>query len=215
MAELNCQHCGYKWNYGGANLYYATCPRCRYKVKIPKEKTRMRGRGMSSLQLERVKAHERRPIRLQGVAAIVNRIVEEYGYDKSMLIQVLLRLQKSFSWLPMEMLLEVSKQLKVPLSQVYQIATFYKAFSLTPRGRHLVRVCMGTACKVRGATNILEKIQRVLKIERDETTPDGRFTLETINCAGCCALGPVITVDGEYHGNVKTHNVEKILEQYR
>jgi len=170
---------------------------------------------MSSLQLKGLTTHGRKPVRLQGVAAIVNRIVEEYRYDKSMLIQVLLRLQKSFGWLPMEMLLEVSKQMEVPLSQVYQIATFYKAFSITPRGRHLIRVCMGTACKVRGAPNILDKIQRTLNIERDQTTPDGRFTLETINCAGCCALGPVVTVDGEYHGNVKTHNVEKILEQYR
>ena len=157
---------------------------------------------------------EKRPVKLLGIAGIVNKVIEEYRYDGSMLIQVLLRLQWDFGWLPRGMLSEVSKQLGVPLSQVYQAATFYKAFSLAPRGRHLIRVCMGTSCKVRGAPIILDRVQRLLGIERDETTPDGRFSLETVNCVGCCALGPMMTVDGEYNGNLKLPDVKRILSRY-
>lgn len=157
---------------------------------------------------------EKRPVKLLGIAGIVNRVIEDYQYNESMLIQVLLRLQRNFSWLPRGMLSEVSKQLRVPLSQVYQAATFYKAFSLAPRGRHLIRVCMGTSCKVRGAPIILDRVHRLLGIERGETTPDGRFTLETVNCVGCCALGPMMTVDDEYHGNLKLLDVKRILSRY-
>ena len=152
--------------------------------------------------------------RLLGIAGIVNKVVSEYNYDESMLIQILLRLQKSFGWLPRDMLNEVSKQLGIPLYQVYQVATFYKAFSLYPRGRHVIRVCMGTSCNVRGAPAILDRLQRLLGIERDETTPDGKFTLKTVNCLGCCALGPVMTIDGKYYGKLKPHEIEKILSKY-
>jgi len=109
---------------------------------------------------------------------------------------------------------EVSKQLGLPLSQVYQAATFYKAFSLAPRGRHLIRVCMGTSCKVRGAPVILDRAQRLLGIERDETTPDLKFTLETVKCMGCSALGPVVVIDRDYYGSVKPADLEKILSKY-
>jgi NADH-quinone oxidoreductase subunit E len=141
-------------------------------------------------------------------------VMDDYLYDESMLIQILLRLQRDFGWLPREMLVEVSKQLEIPLSQVYQVATFYKAFSLSPRGRHLIRVCMGTSCKVRGAPIILDSVQRLLGIERGETTPDSRFSLETVNCVGCCALGPMMTVDREYHGNMKLLDVKRSLSKY-
>ncbi|MFQ6081212.1 MAG: NADH-quinone oxidoreductase subunit NuoE [Candidatus Bathyarchaeia archaeon] len=157
---------------------------------------------------------EKRPVKLLGIAGIVNKVIEDYQYDENMLIQVLLRLQRNFGWLPREMLSEVSKQLGIPLSQVYQVATFYKAFSLAPRGRHLIRVCMGTSCKVRGAPVILDRVQRLLGIERGETTPDRRFSLETVNCVGCCALGPMMTVDDEYYGNLKLPYVKKILSRY-
>jgi len=157
---------------------------------------------------------EKRPGKLFGIAGIVNKVMEDYLYDESMLIQILLRLQRNFGWLPREMLSEVSKQLVVPVSQVYQVATFYKAFSIAPRGRHLVRVCMGTSCKVRGAPIVLDNLQRLMNVERGETTPDNRFSLETVNCLGCCALGPMMTVDGEYHGGVKLPNVKNILSKY-
>ena len=114
----------------------------------------------------------------------------------------------------MEMLLEVSKQLGISINQVYQVATFYKAFSLSPRGRHLIRICTGTSCKVRGAPTILEKVQSFLGINAGEVTTDGRFSLETVNCLGGCALGPMMTVDGEYYGNLKLLAVKKILSKY-
>ncbi len=154
------------------------------------------------------------PAKLLGIAGLVNKTVEGYQYDKSMLIQILLRLQKNFGWLPMEMLLEVSKQLGIPINQVYQVATFYKAFSLSPRGRHLIRVCSGTSCKVRGAPTILEKLQSLLNVTTGEVTTDGKFSLETVNCLGGCALGPMMTVDGEYYGNLKLLTIKKILSKY-
>jgi NADH-quinone oxidoreductase subunit E len=215
MVELACQHCGYKWGYQGHNKYYATCPQCRYKVKIPEGIASILGRKKLDLELKKRASIERKAVKLRGVAAIVNKPVEEYGRDKSMLIHILLRLERSFGWLPREMLSEVSKQLNVPISQVYQIATFYKAFSLAPRGRHLIRVCMGTSCKIQGAQTILDRIQQTIGIDRDETTSDGRFSLETAKCLGCCAPGPVMTVDGEYYTDLKPTEVERILFKYR
>ena len=154
------------------------------------------------------------PVKLLGIAGIVNRAAADYQYDKGMLIQILLRLQKNFGWLPMEMLIEVSKQLGISLNQVYQVATFYKAFSLNPRGKHLIRICSGTSCRVRGAPTILEKLQSLIGIEAGEVTPDGKFSLETVNCLGGCALGPMMTIDGEYYGNLKLLAVKKILSKY-
>jgi NADH-quinone oxidoreductase subunit E len=210
---LNCQHCGYTWDYQGENKYYATCPRCRYKVRIPGDKVHLLRRSRISGESS-TKLVEKQPVKLLGIAGIVNKVIWEFNYDESMLIQILLRLQKSFGWLPRDMLNEVSKQLDIPLNQVYQVATFYKAFSLYPRGRHVIRVCMGTSCNVRGAPIILDKLRRLLGIEKDETTPDGRFTLETVNCLGCCALGPVMTVDGKYYGKLRPHEIEKLLSKY-
>jgi len=154
------------------------------------------------------------PVKLRGIAGIVNKAIEDYQYDKSMLIQILLRLQKNFGWLPMEMLLEISKQLEIPIHQVYQVATFYKTFSLAPRGRHLVRVCMGTSCNVQGAPIILDSLQKLLGIERGETTQDGRFSLETVKCIGCCGPSPAMIVDAEYYGNLEPAVLEKILARY-
>ena len=148
-------------------------------------------------------------------AEIVNKVVEAYKYDASMLIQILLRLQRNFGWLPKEMLSEVSAQLGVPKTRVYQIASFYKAFSLSARGKHLIRVCMGTSCKVRGVPKILDRMQKLLGIQKGETTSDRKFTLETVKCMGCSALGPVVVVDQDYYGNVKSEDLEKILSKYK
>lgn len=211
---LICQHCDYRWDYQGENEHYATCPRCRYKVKIPEDKAQMlRQKGLDKELKSRLSLRGD-PVKLLGIAGIVNKTVEDYQNDKSMLIQVLLRLQRNFGWLPMEMLLEVSKQLGIPLSQIYQVATFYKAFSLAPRGRHLIRVCVGTSCQVYGAPIILDRVQRLLGIERGETTPDLRFTLETTKCMGCSALAPVVVVDEDYYDNVKLADIERILSKY-
>jgi NADH-quinone oxidoreductase subunit E len=153
-------------------------------------------------------------VKLKGVAGIVSKVLKKYEYDKESLIQVLLNIQQNFGWLPQEMLSEVSRQLEIPYSQVYQIATFYKAFSLAPRGKHLIRVCKGTSCNVRGAQVILEGLERKLGIGRDEMTIDGKFSLETVNCIGCCALGPMMTVDGEYYGKLKLQDLNTILVKY-
>lgn len=142
----------------------------------------------------------------------VDEIVARYRGDKSALIQILLDIQREYYWLPKEALLKLSEQLEVPLNRIYHIATFYKAFSLTPRGRHQVMVCMGTACYIRGAPQLLDKVEEILKIKPGETSSDMRFTLTTVNCLGCCALGPVVVVDGEYHGRLAPAKVRQFLE---
>jgi len=225
MVLLTCQHCEYKWDYRGENEHYATCTKCRYKVRIPEDKAQMlrqkrwiwssaNARSGLEMELKSASSSRERPVKLLGIAGIVNKTIEDYRHDKSMLIQILLRLQKNFGWLPMEMLSEVSKQLGISINQVYQVATFYKAFSLSPRGRHLIRICSGTSCKVRGAPTILEKLQSLLDINTGEVTTDGRFSLETVNCLGGCALGPMMTIDDEYYGNLKLLGVKKILSKY-
>jgi NADH-quinone oxidoreductase subunit E len=206
--NLECQHCGYIWDYRGGNRFYATCPQCRYKVKVP-EGAKMNPR--TTIMAEPTGGS----VKLKGVAKIVERILSKHGYEKRYLIQVLLSIQRSYGWLPMEMLSEVSRQLEVPYGQVYQIATFYKAFSMNPRGKHHVRVCNGTSCKVRGAQAVIEGMERKLKIGIEETTNDGRFSLETVNCVGCCAMGPMMTVDGEYFGNIDLNELDRILEKFR
>ncbi|MBM4278273.1 MAG: NAD(P)H-dependent oxidoreductase subunit E [Deltaproteobacteria bacterium] len=144
----------------------------------------------------------------------IDRILYTYGGDKSSLIQILLDAQSTFHWLPQNVLRRISEQLGIALSEVYRTASFYKALSLVPRGRHLIRICMGTACHVRGSPRILGKIEQFLNIRAGETTRDMRFSLERVNCLGCCALGPVIVVDGEAHGNLTPAEVEGILNRY-
>jgi NADH-quinone oxidoreductase subunit E len=150
----------------------------------------------------------------QPLADKIESILDRYQHDPSMLVSILQDIQVSFNYLPREALERVSKSLSVPLSQVYSVATFFKALSLVPRGRHLVNVCLGTACHVRGAKKILEAVERDLGIEAGATTEDHRFTLETVNCVGACALGPVVIIDGEYHGQVTTEKIAGALEHY-
>jgi NADH-quinone oxidoreductase subunit E len=154
-------------------------------------------------------------VKLKGVAAIVNKVVQQHESDQGDLIQILLDIQRSFGWLPQEMISEVSRQLGVPYSQVYQIATFYKAFSLAPKGKHVIKVCKGTSCTVRGAQGIQDGLERQLGIGRDETTANGNFSLDTVNCVGCCALGPMMTIDGDYHGKLEVKALEGILAKYK
>jgi len=144
----------------------------------------------------------------------VGAILGNYQRDKGMLISILQDIQAEFSYLPREALMEVSQGLEVPLSQVYSVATFFRSFSLTPRGRHLINVCLGTACHVRGAVRILERIERELGIKVGETAENLRFSLETVNCVGACALGPIVIIDGGYSGQMKTDKVKPLLENY-
>lgn len=145
----------------------------------------------------------------------IDQIVEKHRCEASSLIQILLEIQSENHWLPKEALERVGKRLNVPFARIQHIATFYKAFSLVPKGRHEVHICVGTACHVRGATRILDTAQEATGIKPGETDLDLKFSLETVNCLGCCALGPVMEVDGKTHGKmspVKTAEVLKIYE---
>ncbi|MCL0079590.1 NAD(P)H-dependent oxidoreductase subunit E [Dehalococcoidia bacterium] len=145
-----------------------------------------------------------------------DQIINKYQGDASSLIQILLEIQSQNRWLPREVLEKVSKKLEVPLNRIQHIVTFYKAFSLIPKGRHEIHVCMGTACHVRGATRVLETVQDLTGIKPGETDFDLKFSLETVNCIGCCALGPVMEIDGKTHGKLapaETADVLKNLEK--
>jgi NADH-quinone oxidoreductase subunit E len=142
-------------------------------------------------------------------------ILKKHGYEKARIIQVLTDIQAHYNYLPRENLEYVSRQLKVPLSKVYSIATFYAAFSLMPRGEHMITVCTGTACFVRGVSDVLNRIEDRLGIKAGFTTEDNMFTLETVNCLGACALAPIVVVDGEYYGQTTVQKVDAIMDKYQ
>jgi NADH:ubiquinone oxidoreductase subunit E len=146
--------------------------------------------------------------------AKLDEIIQESGVHRSNIIPILQGIQATYHYLPEDALRHLSEKLKVPLIDLYSIASFYKAFSLTPRGKHLINVCLGTACHVRGGVPILEEIERKLATKRGETTIDKNFTLETVNCLGACALGPIVVIDEDYHGNTKIQQVSEILQKY-
>jgi NADH:ubiquinone oxidoreductase subunit E len=143
--------------------------------------------------------------------AAVRRAVEKYGGQKRAVIQVLQELQGRLRWLSPETLEAVARELGVSPAHVFSVATFYKAFSLEPRGRHLCTVCMGTACHVRGGSAILEHFERKLGIRAGETTPDREYTLERVNCLGACALAPLAVVDGRYFGQMTETKANQVL----
>ncbi len=144
----------------------------------------------------------------------VDEVIDSFNGDLSQLIGILQDIQANFNYLPREALVRVSERLEIPLSQVFGVATFFKAFSLTPRGRHQINVCLGTACHVRGGARILEKLKRDLKVDAGRTTEDLRFTLESVRCLGCCSLGPVVVIDKDTYGRLNQEKVSKLLDQY-
>jgi NADH-quinone oxidoreductase subunit E len=144
----------------------------------------------------------------------VDQIIAEHDGEASSLIQVLLDVQGEAHWLPGEALERISERLDVPIALVQHITTFYKAFSLVPKGRHQVHVCLGTACHVRGAPRVLDTVQDLIGIKPGETDMDLKFSLETVNCLGCCALGPVLEVNGKAHGKVTSAQTEDVLKSY-
>lgn len=145
----------------------------------------------------------------------VDSLVDSYADRKEQLISLLQDVQAEFNYLPRDVLVRISQRLDIPLSQVFSVATFFRAFSLKPRGRHQITVCSGTACHVRESGRILQKLERDLGVKAGDTTEDYRFSLETVNCLGCCALGPVVVVDGEYFGQMKTDKVEALLKKFK
>ena len=144
----------------------------------------------------------------------VDQIIDKHQGEASALIQVLLDIQAENHWLPQEALERVSEKLKVSVARIQHIATFYKAFSLVPKGRHEIHICMGTACHVRGAPRVLDTVQDLTGIKPGETDLDLKFSLETVNCLGCCALGPVVEIDGTTHGKVAPGETADVLKSY-
>jgi NADH-quinone oxidoreductase subunit E len=147
--------------------------------------------------------------------ANINAIIDKYNGEASALIQILLDIQNDLHWLPREALELVSERLGVPMSRIQHTATFYKAFSLVPKGRHEINVCVGTACHVRGANRVLEVVQNITGIQPGETDADLKFSLETVNCLGCCALGPVMEIDEQHLGKLAPAMAADLLKGYQ
>jgi NADH-quinone oxidoreductase subunit E len=145
----------------------------------------------------------------------VDQIIDKYGGEKSWLVMILQDIQQEFGYLPPFALERAVSKLGISPSQVYNVATFYRSFSLTERGRHLIKICDGTACHLRGSVNIRDELKRRLGIGAGQTTSDKEFTLEEVACLGACALAPVMTIDSEYHGSMTMDKVKKTLDQYK
>ena len=144
----------------------------------------------------------------------IDEIIDRYEGKEGVLIQLLLEIQNELNWIPGEAIERISTRLQIPLSRIYRIVSFYKVLSLEPIGQHVIQVCLGTACHVRGGPRILEKVEDILGVKADGTTADMKFTVKRVNCIGCCALGPVMVVDDDYHGKLNPGDVQGILARY-
>lgn len=147
--------------------------------------------------------------------AKVSEIIAKYQADQSSLIAILQDVQEEYSYLPRDVLTQVAKDLDVPLSRVLSLATFFRAFSLKPKGKHPVHVCLGTACHVRGAQRVLEKFERELGLKSGETSADQEFSLDEVRCLGCCGLAPVVMVGEEIHGKITQTKVAGVIKKYK
>jgi NADH-quinone oxidoreductase subunit E len=162
--------------------------------------------------LGQIKKKERAILDIRDELLKVDAILRKYDFQKNSLIQVLLDVQETFRWLPRHILSWISGRLNIPLREIYIIANFYEAFSLEPRGRHTVQVCTGTACHVRGASELLTRVSAALGLEAGQTDSKQEFTLETVHCLGCCALAPVVQIDSQYHRDPSRSKLEKIIK---
>ena len=144
----------------------------------------------------------------------IDAIIDRYEGKESSILAILQDIQAKEKYLPKETLEQVGERLRIPINKIYRIATFYRAFSLTPRGLHEIQVCLGTACHVRGGIRIVDRLMSELGIRQGETTPDRKFTLETVNCLGVCASGPIMVVDGHYFGKMSAAQVKGVLGQF-
>ncbi len=143
-----------------------------------------------------------------------NIIEKDFGQNKENLIMILQAIQRQYNYLPRPALNYLSTKIGIPMSQIYGVATFYSTFSLEPRGRNIISICLGTACHVRGGARVNDKLEELLNVSDGQTTEDKRFTLESVRCIGCCSLGPVVKINEDMHGRIGTDEVEKVLEQY-
>jgi len=148
----------------------------------------------------------------------VNIIIDEIFLDKSIkkhgnfLIPILQDIQESYRYLPEECLIKVAEKLQIPLIDVYGVATFYQSFGLVPKGEHIITICLGTACYIRGGTKMVDVLTKELNIKPGETTKDKKFSLEMVNCLGCCAIGPMVLIDDEYYGEMTPQKVIKLIK---
>jgi NADH-quinone oxidoreductase subunit E len=148
-------------------------------------------------------------------SAPMDEALARFDDRRANLIPILQEVQATYSYLPEDVLRRVSRKLKVPLPQVYQVATFYRCFSLKPRGKHVVQVCLGTACHVRGGTRILERVETETGLADVGTSPDLEFVVETVRCLGCCGLAPVMRVDRDVYASLEQTKVKRVLNRYR
>lgn len=145
----------------------------------------------------------------------LKKIMERYKKQPGKLISILQDIQKEYRYLPEDILMHISGRMSIPLTEMYGVITFYKSFRLHPPGRHEFVTCLGTACHIRGGPRIVDEIGKILGIESGQTTKDGEYSLETVNCLGCCAIGPVVVMDGKYYGQVTPQSVRRLLKQPR
>jgi len=141
-------------------------------------------------------------------------IDEDFDNNKENLIMILQAIQRRYNYLPQPTLTYLSIKIGIPYSKIFGVATFYSTFSLKPRGRNIVSICLGTACHVRGGDRVREKINEALKIGNGETTPDQRYTFESVRCIGCCSLGPVVKINEDIHGRISSGEIVDVLDQY-
>jgi len=145
----------------------------------------------------------------------IQAVFSVYPKDRMYALAIMQDMQRKFNYVPHEGLKELAKYLDCPLAKLYGLATFYKALSLEPKGKHIIKVCDGTACHIRGSVNLINSICRILEVEPDKTTEDGEFSLELVNCVGACALAPVMIIDETYYGNVKLESLPEIFDTVR
>jgi NADH-quinone oxidoreductase subunit E len=145
----------------------------------------------------------------------IDQIIDGHGAEASSLIQVLLQVQSEYHWLPGQALERIGERLQVPTSRIFHIATFYKAFSLEPRGETVIQICVGTTCHVKGAARLLETFERELDVREGRTTPDGKYSLEAVACLGCCSLAPVVKLGDEVLGGVQSKQIARMIKKHR
>ena len=163
--------------------------------------------------------NETNPVAKDSTPAIdylaLDRLVEDrFNNDKENLIMILQAIQAQYNYLPRPALSYLSEKIEIPLSRIYGVATFYSTFSLEPRGKNIISICLGTACHVRGAGKVLDRIEDTLHVENGETTDDGQFTLESVRCIGCCSLGPVVKINEDVYGRIGSEDLTQILDHY-
>jgi len=142
-------------------------------------------------------------------------IISRYPAEKRFSLAIMQDIQRKFNYIPREAMEAISEYLSIPLSKIYGMATFYKALSLNPKGKYVIKVCDGTACHIRSSMVIISELEKLLGIKVGEITPDGLFSIETVNCLGACALAPVMVINGEYYGKLTAQNIAGIIESYK